>query len=108
MIKGTFSFGGDNQEVIIRGNELIFFDISSGMMTTVEGLRLSKSGSLKEFPELKDDDDWKKKTIERLKEKMKEYNTEKEKMEYIKIELIKQGYKPLFLQQAGFRPQKFK
>jgi len=86
----------------------MFFDIGSGMMTTVEGLRLSKSGSIKEFPDLKRDDEWKKKTIERLKDKMKTYNTEMEKMEYIKLELVKQGYTPLFYQRGGFRPKKFK
>jgi hypothetical protein len=107
MIKATFRLGGDNQEVIVRGNELLFFDIGSGMMTTVEGLRLSKSGSIKEFPDLKDDDDWKRKTIERLKDKMKEYNTEMEKINYVKGELIKQGYEPLYFQRVGFRPQKW-
>jgi hypothetical protein len=107
MIKATFRLGGDNQEVIVRGNELLFFDIGSGMMTTVEGLRLSKSGSIKEFPDLKDDDDWKRKTIERLKDKMKEYNTEMEKINYVKDELIKQGYEPLYFQRVGFRPQKW-
>ena len=107
MIKGTFRLGGENQEVIVRGNELLFFDISSGMMTTIEGLRLSKSGSIKEFPDLKDDDEWKKKTIQRLKENMKKYETEMEKMNYVKDELIKQGYEPLFYQRAGFRPKKF-
>ncbi len=86
----------------------MFFDIGSGMMTTIEGLRLSKSGSIREFPDLKMDDEWKKKTIERLKNKMKTYNTEMEKMEYIKLELIKQGYTPLFYQRGGFRPKKFR
>ena len=86
----------------------MFFDINSGVMTTLEGLRLDKSGSLKEFPDLKDDDDWKKKTIERLKEKMKSFNTEMEKMEYVKSELNKHGYKPLFFQRGGFRPTKFR
>ena len=108
MLKGTFRLGGENQEVVIRGNELLFFDVASGMMTSVEGLRFSKGGSIKEFPDLKDDDDWKRKTIERLKQKMKEYKTEVAKMEYVKNELIKQGYEPLFYHRAGFRPRKFK
>ncbi len=107
MLKGTFRLGGENQEVIVRGNELLFFDIASGMMTTLEGLKLSKNGSIKEFPDLKDDEDWKKKTINRLKEKMKTFNTELEKMEYVKGELIKHGYEPMFYQRAGYRPKKF-
>jgi hypothetical protein len=108
MIKLTLKFGGENQEVIVRGNELLFFDIASGMMTTIEGLRLNKSGVIKEFPDLKEDEDWKKKTIQRLKDKMKEYKTEMDRMNYVKEELIKQGYEPLFYQRSGFRPIKFK
>lgn len=108
MIKGTFEIGGDNQEVVVKGNELLFFDVGSGVISPIEGLRLSKSGCLKEFPDLENDDEWKKKTIERLKTKMKEYNTEMEKIIYVKDELIKSGYKPLFYQMGGFRPQKFK
>ena len=77
-------------------------------MTTIEGLRLSKGASLKEFPDLDNDPDWKKKTIVRLKEKMNTYNTEMEKTEYVRDELVKQGYQALFFQRAGFRPQKFK
>ncbi len=108
MIKATFEFGGSNQEVVIRGNELLFFDIDSGMMTTIDGLKLSKAGCLKEFPDLKDDDEWKKKTIERLRNKIKEYPSEIQRMNYVKEELMKQGYKPLFMQRAGFRVQRFK
>ncbi len=108
MIKSLFRLGGENQEVIIRGNELLFSDVSTGMITTIEGLKLSKSGSLKEFPDLKGDEEWKKKTLERFKNKMKEFDTEPRKMDYIKEELTKHGYEPLFYQRAGFRPQKFK
>lgn len=78
------------------------------MITSIEGLKLSKQGCLKEFPDLKDDNEWKKKTIERFKEKMKEFNTEVEKMNYVKEELAKQGYEPLFFQRAGWRPTRFR
>jgi len=108
MIRGVFSFAGEMQEVIVRGNELLFFDIGSGMMTSIEGLNLKKSGCIKEFPDLEGDDDWKKKTIERFKEKLKEYKTEMKKMNYVKDELIKVGYKPEYWQRAGFRLQHFK
>lgn len=108
MIKATFELGGENQEVIIRGNELLFFDISSGVLAPLTGLKLSKSGCLKEFPDLKEDDEWKKKTLERFKKKIKEFKTEMEKIYYVKDELIKNGYKPLFYQRGGFRPQSFK
>jgi hypothetical protein len=78
------------------------------MMTTIQGLKLSKAGCIKEFPDLKNDDDWKLKSINRLKEKMKTYKTEMEKLNYVKGELVQQGYEPLYYQRGGFRPQKFK
>jgi len=108
MIKSSFRMGGDIIEVIVRGNELLFFDISSGMITSIEGINLSKSGCIKQFPDLEGDDDWKKKTIERFKEKIKEYKTEMEKMNYVKEELKKVGYKPEYWQRVGFRNQRFK
>lgn len=108
MIKLTMQIGGDNIEVIINNDELLFFDISTGMTTTVEGLRLSKSGCIKEFPDLEGNEDWRKETVNRFKKEMKKYNTEMQKMNYIKSELIKQGYTALYFQRAGFRPQKIK
>jgi hypothetical protein len=107
MIKATFRLGGDLIEIIIRGNELLFFDINSGMISTIEGIKLSKSGCLKEFPDLIDDDEWRKKTMKRLKEKIKEYKSEMEKIYYIKDELTKHGYEPLSYQKGGFRAQRF-
>ena len=107
MIKSTFKLANEIQEVIVRGNELLFFDVSSGLISTVEGLQFSKQGVIKEFPDLKDDADWKKKVIERLKEKMKTFNTEMERTNYVKGELEKFGYEPLYYQRGGFRPKKF-
>jgi len=85
----------------------MFYDVSSQMITTIEGIKLDKSGVIKEFPDLKDDEEWRKKSIERLKEHMKKYETEQEKLDYVKLELIKFGWKPLYSQIAGFRPKKF-
>ena len=106
MIKGNFRLGNDVVEVIIKGNDLMFAD-TSGMITTVEGLKLSKAGVIKEFPDLENDKEWKKKAIERLKEHMRKLDAEMKKINYVKEELIKHGYELLFLQRAGFRPQKF-
>ena len=108
MIRASFRIGGDIQEIIVRGDELLFFDTSSGMITSIDGINLSKSGCLKEFPDLEGNGEWKKETIKRFKEKMKEYKTEMERMEYVKGELEKQGYEPLILQRAGFRSRRFK
>jgi hypothetical protein len=108
MIKITLKFGGDVFEAIIRGNELFFSDVSSGVITTIEGLRLSKAGVLKEFPDLKDDRDWRLKAIQRFKEKIKTIPTEDKTIEYVKEELIKFGWTPLIKQRAGWRPIKYK
>ncbi len=108
MIKGTFKLGGDIMEVIIKGNELLFSDVSSGLITTVQGLKFSKSGVLKQFPDLKNEKEWKFIAIERLKKHMKALKTEEDKMEYVKEELKDFGYEPLYKQRGGFRPQKFK
>jgi len=107
MIRGTFRIGGDLLDVVIDGNNILFTD-ASGVITTIEGIRLSKSGIIKENPDLIDDDDWKAKGIKRFKEYVNKIKTEKKKIEYVKNELQKHGYQPLFFQQAGFRPKKFK
>jgi len=108
MIKSTFRLGGEVVEVIVRGNEVLFYDTSSQITTTIEGLKLSKVGCIKEFPDLENDPNWKKKTIERWKEYIKKMASEMDKITYIKNELKKHGYVPLFYQRAGWRAQKFK
>jgi len=106
MIMGTFQLGGDLIEIIIKDNNTLFRDTSSGTTTTIGGLKLSKSGVIREHPDLKNDEKWKEKAIKRLKEHLKTFKTDKNKMNYIKEELIKHGYTPLFKQRAGFRPEK--
>jgi len=107
MIKGTFQIGGEQIEVIINGNSLMFNDISTNTISTIEGLKLSKVGVIKEFPDLKDNENWKKIAIERLKEHIKIFQSENNKLNYVKDELKKFGYESLFKQQAGWRPRKF-
>lgn len=106
MIKSTYRFGGEMIEVIVRGNELLFNDMN-GMITTLEGLKLDKTGVLKEFPDLKDAKDWRKQAVERLKKHLRTMGTEIQKTNYVKDELIKFGYEPKMLQRAGHRPRKF-
>ena len=105
-IKGTFLYVNEYVEVIVRGNELLFNNPSTNTITTISGLRLNKAGVIKEFSDLEDDDEWKSKVIERLKEHLKKMKTEEQKLIYVKEELIKYGYKPLYKQRAGFRTHK--
>lgn len=107
MIIGVFQLGGEVIEVIVDKNNIMFRDASSGTTTTIHGLKLDKSGVIREHPDLKGDDEWKKKAIERLKEHIKKFKTEIQKINYIKDELEKFGYTPMYFQRAGHRPKKF-
>ena len=107
MYLGVFRLGGDVIEVVIKGNDVLFRDTSSQMITPLEGLKLSRSGVIKEFPDLKDDDEWKKKAAERFKEHIKKMKTESETLEYVKEELCKFGWTALVKQRAGWRAKKF-
>jgi len=107
MIKGLFRFGGDLIETIVNQNNIMFSDVSTGVITTIEGLKLDKAGVIKEFKDLENDDEWRKKAMKRLKEHIKKYKTENEKIDYIKDELEKYGYEPLTKQRAGHRQKKW-
>lgn len=106
MITGVFRIGGDVNRVIIDRDNLMFMD-SNGTITTIDGLRINKAGVLKEFPDLENNDDWKKTAINRLKEKIKQFNSEGEQIDYVKDELTKFGYLALYKQKAGHRPKKW-
>ncbi len=102
-IKASFRMGGDVVEAIYGPQGLMFFDISTGIITTLEGLKLSKAGVVKEFPDLENDEDWNKKAIKRLKKHIESFETEEQKINYVIEELRKHGYQPLTKQRAGFR-----
>lgn len=108
MITATYQLGPQQISAKVEGNALLFFDAESGMITTLEGLRFSRAGVLKEFPDLKEEKEWRKVALERLKEHLKTFQTEKEKMNYVTRELVRfGGYLPLFWQQKGFRVKQF-
>jgi len=107
MILAVFRLGGEEVEVIIKEGNLFFRDLSTGSMTTIEGLRLNKSGVIKQFPDLDNNESWKKEAIERFKIHINKMKKEKDKINYIREELEMHGYEPLFMQRAGFRPERF-
>jgi hypothetical protein len=108
MIGVIFQFG--NQIVEVRVNDLnCLFRVSSqygGAFVTIDQLRLEKNGVVKEFPDLKENTEWKKIAIERFKEKLKNYKTEEERINYVIEDLKKFGYVPLYKQKNGHRPEK--
>ena len=109
MIGLIFQLGPEIVEVRVDNNNIQFRNNdSNGMFTTIEGLKLNKVGVIKEFPDLKDNEDWQNIARERFKEKIKSMKTEMERANYIIADLQKYGYVPKYRQRKGFRVEKIK
>ena len=105
-IRVIFQFGSETIEVRIQETNVYFRTTQLVQFATIDGLKLDKSGVIKEFPDLKDKDDWKEQAIKRFKEKIKNMSSETERAKYVIEDLSKFGYKPLYIQKAGHRPIK--
>lgn len=103
-----FNFGNETIEVRIIDASIYFRTSQFQTFATIDGLKLEKVGVIKEFPDLKDNEDWEKIAKERFKDKIKNMATEKEKVKYIIEELTKLGYIALYMQRDGSRPIKLK
>jgi len=104
MIDIMFEFVGDYILVRINGNNITFGNTAYGnQMASIDGLKLSQEGAIKEFPDLKDRSDWREEAIKRFKEKITLMSSEPEIEAYIISDLRKYGYKPLYKQRQGFR-----
>jgi hypothetical protein len=109
MIGVTFEYNSTIVEVRIDKENCLFRTSEfGGALVPIENIRLDKAGSIKEHPDLKNDKEWRQKTIKRFKQKLKELNSETERIKYIIDDLSKYGYKPLFMQRAGHRVIKIK
>jgi len=108
MIGVIFSYGSDIVEVRIMEDKVYFRNQASPQFATIDGIKLDKSGVLKEFPELEGNNEWQSIAREHFKDKIKEMKTEKERVEYIIEDLNKYGYIPKYMQKEGFRPVKIK
>lgn len=107
MIELIFYFGTDIIMIRIIGHRVTFVNSTFGAIeSTIDGLKLSKSGVIKEYPELKDREDWKEEAIRRFKNKIFELNEEEAIAEYIIMDLKKYGYIPKWKQKQGFRRTK--
>ena len=105
MIHIMFDFIGEKVLVEVNGDKVYFSHQEYGnVKSEIDGLTLNKDGVIKEFPDLKNNDDWRKIAIQRFKDKIKQFKNEDMRSEYIINDLKKYGYKPLFLQKQGFRP----
>jgi hypothetical protein len=104
MIGIIFFRGSEILEVRIVGNILLFRNSeTNNNFYPIDSLKLDRQGVLNEFPDLKDNANWRTEAISRFKSKMKEFPTEKEASDYVIGDLKKYGYTPKYLQQQGFR-----
>lgn len=109
MIGVIFQFGNEMIEVRVIGTELCFktSDYNSRSVP-IEALKLNKEGVIREFPDLRYAEDWKQKSIERLKNKIKDMPNEVERINYLIDDLKTFGYIPIYYQKQGHRVTKFK
>lgn len=106
MIGVIFDYAGEVIEVRIIEDKVYFRTSKNPQFATIDGLKLDKSGVLKEHPDLRDQEDWQQQARDRFKEKVKEMKNEDERIKYVIEDLGKFGYKPMYLQKQGFRPVK--
>ena len=104
MIDILFRFGGDNIIVKVNGKHIALGSTQYGaQLATIEGLMLSKEGTIKEFPDLKDNPNWRLEAIKRFKEKLNSLSGESAVADYVITDLRKFGYVPMFKQVSGKR-----
>ncbi len=104
----VFQKGTRRTAIRIIGDNVLFIDLNTNMLAPIEGLKFHKEGVIKEYPDLKDDQDWKQKSIQRFVDKVKELPSETKKVEWIINEMRLKDYKPLYKQRNGFRAEKIK
>lgn len=106
MIGIIFNFGTEVVEVRIKDKNIFFRTSQFQNFGDIDGIKLNKVGVLKEFPDLKDNEDWQSIARTRFKDKIKQMKTERERADYVINDLKKFGYKPLWEMVKGFRPKK--
>lgn len=106
MIGAILSQGTRIYRIVVNGNSIVFND--GQQEATINNLKLSKSGVIKEFPDLNNRDDWREEAIRRFKEKLKKFKTEDEKLIYLVEDLEKHGFTPLYKQRQGCRVEVWK
>lgn len=104
MIDLLFRFGPDVIFVRVDGTNLSFGNTSFGaQIAPIDGLRLNQAGVIKEFPELKDNPQWREEAITRFKNRIKELPDEDQRAKYVIEDLKKYGYIPWKMKKIGFR-----
>ena len=102
----VFQFGNDIILVRIEGNRVIFANSQYGCQASeIDGMNISKEGVIKEFPDLKDNPEWRGEAIKRFKEHIRKLDGEDNVANYIIDELKKYGYIPKFKHKGGWRKE---
>lgn len=102
-VNALMEMGADQFYVRIEGPNIFFINAGDNTATTIEGIQLNKAGVIKEHPDLEDDPDWRRKSIERFKEHLKNMKNEDERIQYAIKELTSHGWKGVYLQKDGWR-----
>ena len=106
MIDLIFELAGSFVLVRIEGCKVSFANSTFGAyFATIDGLKLDHKGVMREFPDLKDNIEWRAIAITRFKEKIATMKTEDEVANYILEDLKGHNYIPRFRQRSGFRKE---
>lgn len=109
MISAMFTFGTEVVLVVVKGHEVTFGSTGYGtQMAPLSGLKLDKAGVEKEFPDLKDNPNWRTEAVKRFSDKIKTLDKEENIIEYVISDLRKYGYKPMYRQIQGHRKERIK
>lgn len=109
MIEVILYFGPEIVIARVVGRTVYLGSQRNGaMLATIDGMKLSRAGVEREFPDLKGKDNWREEAIKRFKEKLKTFSSEDEVANYVIEDLRKFGYTPKYKQKAGFRPERIK
>lgn len=107
-IQLVFQQGSDRTAIRIIGENVLFIDLQTNTVAPIEGLNLNKQGTIKEYPDLKGNPEWKKIAIQRFVDKVKSFKTEEERANWLIEEMKQMGYTGLYKQKMGFRTTKIK
>ena len=93
---------------VLKRNVLFSTSQHKEYLEPIDSLKLDYGGVVKEFPDLKDNKEWRLEAIARFKDKIRDLDNEEEVYKYVLEDLKKFGYVPLKRQKAGFRAEVIK
>lgn len=109
MIDVIFQLADTYILVRVDGVRVTFANTMFGaQMADITGLKLSQAGVVKEFPDLKDNPEWKTIACQRFKDKIASMRSDDERAIYLIEDLKAHGYIPKFKQKSGFRKEVLK